>query len=196
RRAVHRQRGRVVAATGVGDGEHVGAGLRRGEGPGVAAAERRRRVRRGQVRGRNGGQGGVGREGPPGPAGGGPAPRRRGAPGRGWGVRLNGAVTNALPPPVSLVAAEAAGPITATVPPWLADSGRVPLFFSSTVPSSATWVATAWCALLVTLSWVLPVGGLLNKWNRNISVRIRAHMPSTTDLAMWPCRTAFSRAVP
>ena len=37
--------------------------------------------------------------------------------------------------------------MTATVPPLLAASGSVPpSFFSSTVPASATWVATAWWA--------------------------------------------------
>jgi hypothetical protein len=50
------------------------------------------------------------------------------------------------------VSADAAGPITATVPPPDAFSGRVlPLFFSSTVPASATEVETAWCAAVVTV---------------------------------------------
>jgi hypothetical protein len=62
------------------------------------------------------------------------------------GVTLKGEVTWALPPPVSAGAGDAAGPITATVPAPFADSGSVPpVFFSSTVPASATAVETAWC---------------------------------------------------
>src|SRR4029077_1405988 len=52
--AVERQDGRVVAAARVGDREHVGTGLRGGEGAGVAAAERGRRVRRRERVGRGG----------------------------------------------------------------------------------------------------------------------------------------------
>src|SRR5580692_5567043 len=90
------------------------------------------------------------------------------------GVTLNVEVTYALPPPVSTGAAEAAGPITATLPAPFAASGRVlPLFFSSTVPSSATSVDTAWWAGVVTGELVVPVGGLLNSLNRNICVRAR-----------------------
>ena len=60
------------------------------------------------------------------------------------GVMLNGGTTRALPPPPSVGLAEADGPITAIVPPRRADSGSTePEFFSSTVPASATRVATA-----------------------------------------------------
>ena len=58
--AVQGQVGGRVAATVVGDGQHVGAGLGCGQRPGVAAAERGRRVRGGQVRRRDGRQRGVG----------------------------------------------------------------------------------------------------------------------------------------
>jgi len=90
------------------------------------------------------------------------------------GVTLDGAVTNALPPPVSVVAAEAAGPITATDFAPLACSGSVlALFLSSTVPASATWFEIAWSAGVVTTVLVVPVGGLLNSLKRNSSRAIR-----------------------
>ena len=51
------------------------------------------------------------------------------------GVTLNGAVTWALPPPLSVGAAEAEGPITATAPAPDAGSGSIPpVSFSSTMP--------------------------------------------------------------
>jgi len=60
------------------------------------------------------------------------------------GVTVNAGVTKELPPPLSAGAAAAAGPMTAIGPALAAGSGSVPpLFFSSTVPSSATVVATA-----------------------------------------------------
>ena len=63
--------------------------------------------------------------------------------------------------------------MTAIVPPCEAASGRTPpAFFSSVVPASATWVATATCAGVVTVSVGEPVRGWLNRLNRNISVRL------------------------
>src|ERR1700729_4627416 len=92
----------------------------------------------------------------------------------GSGVTLDGAVTNALPPPVSVGDAEAAGPITATEPPPCGCSGRVlPLFLGRTVPVLATLVPIAWSACVVTTVLVVPVGGLLNSLKRNISRTIR-----------------------
>jgi hypothetical protein len=72
--------------------------------------------------------------------------------------------------------------MTAIVPPCEAASGRTPpAFFSSVVPASATWVATATCAGVVTVSVGEPVRGWLNRLNRNISVRIgRTRAPVTT----------------
>ena len=60
------------------------------------------------------------------------------------GVTLKGEVTYALPPPVSVGEADAAGPITATEPAPDGCSGSVARwFFRSTVPASATVVETA-----------------------------------------------------
>jgi hypothetical protein len=112
-------------------------------------------------------------------------------------VTLNGAVTKALPPPVGAGAADAAGPITATVPACAAGSGRTPpSFFSSTVPSSATRAATAWWAGVVTVALVVPAGGWLKIPKRNISVAIRLTMVSTTDLGIVPFSTSVCSAGP
>jgi hypothetical protein len=98
---------------------------------------------------------------------------------------------------VGVGADDAAGPITATVPPWLAGSGRTPpSFLSSTVPSSATCSETAWWATVVTTALVVPVGGWLTMPKRNISVAIRPTMSSTTGLGIVPFCTAVSSAGP
>ena len=113
------------------------------------------------------------------------------------GVTVSGEVTYALPPPVSTGEGEAAVPITATVPAPFAASGRVPpVFFSSTVPASATAVETAWCAGVVTTAPVDPVGGLLNSLNWNISVRMRLTMSLSVAMETWPSCTADSSAGP
>ena len=113
------------------------------------------------------------------------------------GATLNVEVTYALPPPVSVGMADAAGPITAIVPPPLARTGRVlRLFLSSTVPASATVVETAWFAGVVTVAVVEPVGGLLNSLKRNISVRIRLTMSSRVPMLTWPSCTAAWSAGP
>ena len=93
--------------------------------------------------------------------------------------------------------AEAAGPITATDPPPAAFSGSVPpLFFSSTVPASATAAEVAWWAGVVTVALVVPVGGLLNSLNRNSSVRMRDTMPFSVAMLTWPACTAACSAGP
>ena len=113
------------------------------------------------------------------------------------GVTWNVDVTYALPPPVSTGSAEAAGPITATLPPPSAASGSVPpLFFSSTVPSCATSADTAWWAGVVTVELVVPVGGLLKSLNRNISVRIRDTIWFSVAVLTSPACTAACRAAP
>ena len=53
-------------------------------------------------------------------------------------------------------------------------SGRMPLFFSRTVPSSPSCSAVCWCAALVTVVDREPVAGLSNRPKANIWVRIRA----------------------
>jgi hypothetical protein len=113
------------------------------------------------------------------------------------GVTLNVEVTYALPPPVYCGCAEAAGPITATEPPPDDFSGSVPRpFFSSTVPASATAADTAWCAGVVTVALVDPVGGLLKSLNRNISVRMRVTIWFSVAMLTWPASTAASSAGP
>src|SRR3984957_4248460 len=113
------------------------------------------------------------------------------------GVTLKVEVTWALPPPVSVGAAEAAGPITATVPAPFAAKGRVPPeFFSSTVPASATEVETAWFAGVVTTALVDPVGGVLKSLNLNISGRRGPAMPLTRAIQPGPSCPADSRAGP
>ncbi len=94
-------------------------------------------------------------------------------------------------------AAEAAGPITATDPPPAAFRGSVPpLFFSSTVPASATAAEVAWCAGVVTVALVVPVGGLLNSLKRNSSVRMRDTIPFSVAMLTWPACTAACSAGP
>jgi len=77
-------------------------------------------------------------------------------------------VTVPLPPPASSTPAPASVPITAidSVPFGL--SGRRPLFFSSTLPSSPSCSAVCWCAALVTVAVREPVCGLSNIPNANI----------------------------
>src|ERR1035438_4252656 len=113
------------------------------------------------------------------------------------GVTLKVEVTRALPPPVYIGEADAAGPITATEPPPDALRGSVaPLFFSSTVPASATAAETAWCAGVVTVAVREPAGGLLNSLKRNSSVRIRVTISLRVERATWPELTAASSAGP
>ena len=71
-----------------------------------------------------------------------------------------------------------------------------PLFFSSTVPASATAAEVAWCAGVVTVALVVPVGGLLNSLNRNSSVRMRDTMPFSVAMLTWPACTAACSAGP
>ena len=53
----------------------------------------------------------------------------------------------------------------------MGEIGRTPEFFSSVVPASATCVASATCAGVVTVSVGEPVRGWLNRLNRNIWVK-------------------------
>ncbi len=90
------------------------------------------------------------------------------------GVTVPLELTFALPPPAVSGLVEASAPITAIE---LSDevSGRtLPLFFSSTVPSSANVVASAWSVAFVAVSAGEPVGDLSNRPKPNISVRISA----------------------
>ena len=64
------------------------------------------------------------------------------------------------------------------------------------MPSSATVVAVFWCAVVVTVALVLPVGGLLNSLKRNISARMRDTMSSRVAMLTWPSSTAACSAEP
>ena len=92
---------------------------------------------------------------------------------------------------------DADGPITAMVPPLVADSGRAePAFLSSVVPSSATDVATATSAGVVTVAEGEPVRGWLNRLYWNISVRTRWTMVFSALSGMVPFLMAVCSAVP
>ena len=87
--------------------------------------------------------------------------------------------------------------MTAIVPPCEAASGRTPpAFFSNVVPASATWVATATCAGVVTVSVGEPVRGWLNRLNRNISVRIGCTIVFSALFGIVPFSTSVCSAVP
>ena len=79
------------------------------------------------------------------------------------GVMVPLEFTPALPPPAVSGLVEASAPMTATE---LSDcgSGRTPpLFFSKTVPSSASWSASESCAALVAVCAGEPDGGSSNR---------------------------------
>ena len=104
--------------------------------------------------------------------------------------------TPALPPPAVCGLLEASAPMTAIE---LSDevSGRtLPEFFSSTVPSSASWVASAWSVEFVATADGDPVATLSNRPKPNISVR----MSETAELIVaWltcPEVTALCSAEP
>ena len=84
--------------------------------------------------------------------------------------------TPPLPPPASSTPAPPSVPITAIDCLLLGFgfSGRMPLFFSRTVPSSPSCSAVCWCAALVTVADREPDAGLSNRPKANIWVRIRA----------------------
>jgi hypothetical protein len=77
------------------------------------------------------------------------------------------------------------------------DSGSAePVFFSSVVPDSATWVASATCAGVVTVADVDPVRGWLNSLNRNISVSTRCTIVFSTLFGIVPFCTAVCSGAP
>src|SRR5579859_1997771 len=113
------------------------------------------------------------------------------------GVTVPDGITYALPPPAYVGDTDADGPITAIVPAPEDDSGSTgPAFFSSVVPSSATEVATATSAGVVTVAEADPVRGWLNRLYWNISVKIRWTMVFSALCGMVPFRMAVCRAVP
>ncbi len=98
-----------------------------------------------------------------------PLPARAVMPCSGVTVPLE--LTEAEPPPAVSGLADASAPMTAIDEVLAELSGRMlPLFLSSTVPSSASWVASDWSAALVAVCAGEPVGGLSNSPYANISV--------------------------
>ena len=79
----------------------------------------------------------------------------------------------------------------------LAPNGsRPPLFFSSTLPSSASALLVATCAGEVALADVVTGGGSLKKPKRNISVRIGSTWELSTAREREPFCTAACRGAP
>src|ERR1035438_7222945 len=112
------------------------------------------------------------------------------------GVTVPLDVTPALPPPTVSGLDEASAPITATD---LSDDVRgsaPPLFFSRTVPSSASWSASVTCAELVAVSAGDPAGGSSNKPNANISVSTGVTMELRVAVDTAPDDTALCSALP
>ena len=71
-----------------------------------------------------------------------------------------------------------------------------PPFLSSVVPASATDVASATCAGVVTVADVDPVRGRLNSLNRNISVSTRCTIVFSTLFGIVPFCTAVCSGAP
>ncbi len=106
-------------------------------------------------------------------------------------------MTPALPPPEVSAYWPPSAPMTATLLSLRGLSGSTrPAFCSSTVPASATSRPVCACAGVVTVSVSDPVGGLANRLNRNISVRIRDTMPFSTDSGTCPACTAALSGAP
>ena len=81
-------------------------------------------------------------------------------------------------PPVTNTASSPVGPISAILRSRF-DKGRtLSSFFSSTVPASATWVATCWCCGVETSVDGVAGSGLSNNPESKIANRIRRSMSS------------------
>ncbi len=102
-------------------------------------------------------------------------------------------VAVALPPPTLCTPAPPSTPITAMDFVVAVESGSTPVFFSSTVPCSATFAAVAWWAALVTTAAVLPVGALSKRPKANIWVSTRLTMVSRVAWLTWPFASAWAR---
>ncbi len=112
------------------------------------------------------------------------------------GVTVPLEFTPALPPPAVSGLVEASAPITATDLSALVSGSTLPLFLSSTVPSSASWAASLTCAGLVAVWPGDPVGGSSNIPNANISVRIGVTSAFSWAALTCPEDTALLRALP
>src|SRR5258707_10535895 len=86
------------------------------------------------------------------------------------GVTVPLELTSALPPPAVCGLDEASAPITAIELSEEPRGRTWPLFFSSTVPSSASAAAGAWSVAFVAVSGGDPAAGLSDNPKANISV--------------------------
>jgi hypothetical protein len=113
------------------------------------------------------------------------------------GVTTYGAITPALPPPDVMAYLPPSDPMTAMLGSRRGCSGSTPpSFLSSTVPASETSrPACAWPGV-VTVAVSDPDGGRSNRPKRNISVRIRATMPSSVAVGTCPACTAALSGAP
>ena len=112
------------------------------------------------------------------------------------GVTVPLEFTPALPPPSVCGLVEASAPMTATDLSAEVSGRTLPEFFSSTVPSSASCVASAWSVEFVATADGDPLGALSNMPKANIWVR----MSETAELIVaWltcPEVTALCSAEP
>src|ERR1700744_2396271 len=107
------------------------------------------------------------------------------------GLITDEGVTYELPLPAGKGSVVPSGPITAIDLVVAVLSGRIFLVFrSSTTPRSATFRATALSAGVLAGLERLPVGGSLNRSNRNIWVRIRLAASLIVAAVTWPSATA------
>ncbi len=109
------------------------------------------------------------------------------------GQTVPGLVTVALPPPIVCVPAPPSTPITAIDFVDAVDSGRIPLFFSSTVPSSAPCDATWACAGVVTVALGEPIGAWSKSPNANICVSTLVTIVLICAVVTVPAATAWDR---
>jgi hypothetical protein len=113
-----------------------------------------------------------------------------------YGVTRWDGLTCALPPPAVIAFSPAASPMTA-IDRTDGPIGSMPLvFFSSTLPCCATWVATAACASEVTGVVMSPVGGVSNSPARTMATRIRRTCMSMVACDTCPFASAAVSAAP
>src|SRR5665647_1111424 len=99
--------------------------------------------------------------------------------------------------PDAVAATPAPSPITAMEWSVCVSSGsRLPSFFSSTVPSSAAFLATARCAGVAATAYGVSGEGWSNRPKRNSSRMIRLTMSSSRLCGTWPSWTACLSAAP
>ena len=112
------------------------------------------------------------------------------------GVTVPLEFTPALPPPTVIGLVEASAPMTAIDLSDVVSGRTLPEFFSSTVPSSASCVASAWSVELVATADGDPLGALSNRPKANIWVKISDTAALIIDWLTWPEVTALCSAAP